>query len=77
MNAVSPENYALYMMTASIPLAMLMDLQERENVNLSLYEQQLRDVERNIITSNHKDGVKTITLEDIETALAEAGFGFG
>ena len=29
-------------------IAMLMDLQERENVNLPLYEQQLRDVERNI-----------------------------
>ena len=142
-------------------IAMLMDLQERENVNLPLYEQQLRDVERNIenlldaiqqgiftkstkgrldeleaakedleirianeklakpklteekikhflyrfrtldmtkkkhrqllidmfinriylyddkliITFNHKDGAETITLEDIETALAEAGFG--
>ena len=146
-------------------IAMLMDLQERENANLPLYEQQLRDVERNIenlldaiqqgiftkstkgrldelevakedleirianekiakpkltekkikhflyrfrtldmtkkkhrqllidmfinriylyddklvITFNHKDGAETITLEDIETALAEAGvrFGFG
>ena len=142
-------------------IAMLMDLQERENVNLPLYEQQLRDVERNIenllnaiqqgiftkstktrleeleatkedleirianekiakpkvtedhlksyfyrfrgmdmriqknrqmlidsfinriylyddrlvITFNHKNGAETITLEDIETALAEAGFG--
>ena len=142
-------------------ISMLMDLQERENVNLSLYEQQLRDVERNIenlldaiqqgiftqstkgrldelenakedleirianvkiakpklteekikhflyrfrtlditkkkhrqllidmfinriylyddilvITFNHKDGAETITLEDVETALAEAGFG--
>ena len=27
---------------------MLMDLQERENIDLPLYEQQLRDVERNI-----------------------------
>ena len=139
----------------------LMDLQERENINLPLYEQQLRDVERNInnlldaiqqgiftkstkdrldeleavkedleirianekiakpklaeehikcflykfraldmskkknikllidlfinriylyddkmvITYNHKDGAKTITLEDVETALAEAGYG--
>ena len=138
-----------------------MDLQERENINLPLYEQQLRDVERNIenlldaiqqgiftkstkgrldeleaakedleirianekitkpkltedkikhflyrfraldmskekhrqllidmfinriylyddklvITFNHKDGAETITLEDVETALAEAGFG--
>ena len=142
-------------------VAMLMDLQERENINLPLYEQQLRDVERNIenlldaiqqgiftkstkgrldeleaakedleirianekitkpklteekikhflyrfraldmrkekhrqllidmfvnriylyddklvITFNHKDGAETITLEDVETALAEAGFG--
>ena len=142
-------------------IAMLMDLQEWENVNLPLYEQQLRDVERNIenlldaiqqgiftkstktrleeleatkedleirianekiakpkvtedhlksyfyrfrgmdmriqknrqmlidsfinriylyddrlvISCNHKDGEETITLEDIETALAEAGFG--
>ena len=143
-------------------IAMLMDLQERENVNLPLYEQQLRDVERNIenlldaiqqgiftkstktrleeleatkedleirianekiakpkvteehlksyfyrfrgmdmriqknrqmlidsfinriylyddgrlvIYCNHKDGAETVTLEDIETALAEAGFG--
>ena len=142
-------------------IAMLMDLQERENVNLPLYEQQLRDVERNIenlldaiqqgiftkstktrleeleatkedleirianekiakpkvtedhlksyfyrfrgmdmriqknrqmlidsfinriylyddrlvISCNHKDGAETITLEDVETALAEAGFG--
>ena len=29
-------------------VAMLMDLQERENIDLPLYEQQLRDVERNI-----------------------------
>ena len=142
-------------------IAMLMDLQERENINLPLYEQQLRDVQRNIenlldaiqqgiftkstkgrldeletakedleirianekiakpklteekikhflyrfrvldmskeknrrilidmfinriylyddklvITFNHKDGAQTITLEDVETALAEAGFG--
>ena len=142
-------------------IAMLMDLQERENVNLPLYEQQLQDVERNIenlldaiqqgiftkstkarldeleatkedleirianekiakpkvtedhlksyfyrfrgmdmriqknrqmlidsfinriylyddrlvISCNHKDGAETITLEDVETALAEAGFG--
>ena len=142
-------------------VAMLMDLQERENINLPLYEQQLRDVERTIenlldaiqqgiftkatkgrldelestkedleirianekiakpkltedkikhflyrfrvldmskekhrrmlidmfinriylyddklvITFNHKDGAETITLEDVETALAEAGFG--
>ena len=28
-----------------------------------------------VITFNHKDGVETITLKDIETALAEAGFG--
>ena len=28
-----------------------------------------------VITFNHKDGAETITLEDIETALAEAGFG--
>ena len=142
-------------------VAMLMDLQERENINLPLYEQQLRDVERNIenlldaiqqgiftkstkgrldelesakedleirianekiakpkltedkikhflyrfraldmrkekhrqllidmfvnriylyddklvITFNHKDGAETITLEEVETALAEAGFG--
>ena len=142
-------------------IAMLMDLQERENINLPLYEQQLRDVERNIenlldaiqqgiftkstktrleeleatkedleirianekiakpkvteehlksyfyrfrgmdmriqknrqmlidsfinriylyddrlvISCNHKDGEETITLEDVETALAEAGFG--
>ena len=139
----------------------LMDMQERENINLPLYEQQLRDVERNInnlldaiqqgiftkstkdrldeleaakadleirianekiakpklaeehikhflyrfraldmskkknikllidlfinriylyddklvITYNHKDGAKTITLEDVETTLAEAECG--
>ena len=142
-------------------IAMLMDLQERENVSVPLLEQQLRDVERNIenlldaiqqgiltkstksrleqleavkedleiriinekiakpkiteeqflyflhkfrvldmskqshrqrlidtfinriylyddklvITFNHKDGAETITLNDIETALAETGFG--
>ena len=142
-------------------VAMLMDLQERENIDLPLYEQQLRDVERNIenllnaiqqgiltkstkarmeemeaakeelairvanermakpklteeqllhflykfrvldmskqahrqrlidtfvnriylyddklvITFNHKDGAETITLNDIETALAEAENG--
>ena len=28
-----------------------------------------------VITFNHKDGAETITLEDVETALAEAGFG--
>ena len=28
-----------------------------------------------VIYCNHKDGAETITLEDIETALAEAGFG--
>ena len=28
-----------------------------------------------IITYNHKDGAKAITLEDIEIALAEAGYG--
>ena len=28
-----------------------------------------------VITFNHKDGAETITLEDIETALAEAGCG--
>jgi len=28
-----------------------------------------------VITFNHKDGTETITLNDIETALAEAGFG--
>ena len=142
-------------------VAMLVDLQERENVSVPMLEQQLRDVERNIdnlldaiqrgiitkstksrleqleaakedleiriinekiakpkiteeqflyflhkfrvldmskqshrqrlidmfinriylyddklvITFNRKDGAETITLEDIETALAEAGFG--
>lgn len=28
-----------------------------------------------VITYNHKDGAKTITLEDVETALAEAECG--
>ena len=28
-----------------------------------------------VITFNHKDGAETITLEDIETALTEGGFG--
>ena len=34
-----------------------------------LYDEKL------VITFNHKDGAKTITLEYIETAQAEAGFG--
>ena len=28
-----------------------------------------------VITFNHKDGAETIPLKDVETALAEAGFG--
>ena len=35
----------------------------------------LYDDGRLVIYCNHKDGAETITLEDIETALAEAGFG--
>ena len=31
--------------------------------------------DRLVISCNHKDGEETITLEDVETALAEAGFG--
>ena len=33
--------------------------------------------DRAVIYYNHKDGAETITLKDIEAALAEAGFGFG
>ena len=35
----------------------------------------LYDDGRLVIYCNHKDGAETITLEDVETALAEAGFG--
>ena len=35
----------------------------------------LYDDGRLVIYCNHKDGTETITLEDVETALAEAGFG--
>ena len=35
----------------------------------------LYDDGRLVIYCNHKDSAETITLEDIETALAEAGFG--
>ena len=31
--------------------------------------------DRLVISCNHKDGEETITLEDVEPALAEAGFG--
>ena len=31
--------------------------------------------DRLVISYSHKDGEETITLEDVETALAEAGFG--
>ena len=31
--------------------------------------------DRLVISCNHQDGEETITLEDVETALAEAGFG--
>ena len=31
--------------------------------------------DRAVIYYNHKDGTETITLKDIEAALAEAGFG--
>ena len=30
---------------------------------------------RLVISCDHKDGEETITIEDVETALAESGFG--
>ena len=51
-------------------IAMLMDLQERENVNLPLYEQQLRDVERNI--ENLLDAIQQgIFTKSTKTRLEE------
>lgn len=51
-------------------IAMLMDLQERENINLPLYEQQLRDVERNI--ENLLDAIQQgIFTKSTKTRLEE------
>ena len=51
-------------------IAMLMDLQERENVTLPLYEQQLRDVERNI--ENLLDAIQQgIFTKSTKTRLEE------
>ena len=53
---------------------MLMDLQERENVDLPLYEQQLRDVERNIenLLNAIQQGILTKStkarMEELEAA---------
>ena len=55
-------------------VAMLMDLQERENIDLPLYEQQLRDVERNIenLLNAIQQGILTKStkarLEELEAA---------
>ena len=55
-------------------VAMLMDLQERENIDLPLYEQLLRDVERNIdnLLNAIQQGILTKStkarLEELEAA---------
>ena len=55
-------------------VAMLMDLQERENIDLPLYKQQLRDVERNIenLLNAIQQGILTKStkarLEELEAA---------
>ena len=55
-------------------VAMLMDLQERENIDLPLYEQQLRDVERNIenLLNAIQQGILTKStkarMEELEAA---------
>ena len=55
-----------------------LDMSKKKNIKLLidlfinriyLYDDKL------VITYNHQDGAKTITLEDVETALAEAGYG--
>ena len=58
-------------------VATLMDLQERENINLPLYEQQLRDVERNInnLLDAIQQGIFTKStkdrLDELEAAKAD------
>ena len=58
-------------------VAMLMDLQERENIDLPLYEQQLRDVERNIenLLNAIQQGILTKStkarMEELEAAKEE------
>ena len=58
-------------------VAMLMELQERENMDLPLYEQQLRDVERGIenVLNAIQQGILTKStkarLEDLEEAKAD------
>ena len=55
-------------------IAMLMDLQEQENIGLPLYEQQLRDVERNIenLLNAIQQGILTKStkarMEELEAA---------
>ena len=64
-------------------VSMVMDLQDRENTSLPLYEQQLREAETGIqnllnaiylyddklvLTFNYKDGTRTITLDDVKEA---------
>ena len=48
---------------------------KRALINIFINRIYLYDDGRLVIYCNHKDGAETITLEDIETALAEAGFG--
>ena len=65
-------------------VSMVMDLQDRENTSLPLYEQQLREAETGIqnllnaiylyddklvLTFNYKDGTRTITLDDVKEAV--------
>ena len=65
-------------------VSMVMDLQDRENSSLPLYEQQLREAETGIqnllnaiylyddklvLTFNYKDGTRTITLNDVKEAV--------
>ena len=58
-------------------VAMLMDLQERENIDLPLYEQQLKDVERNIenLLNAIQQGILTKStkarMEELEAAKEE------
>ena len=67
-------------------IAKVMELQDRENTNLPLYEKQLRDAESGIqnmlnaiylyddkvlITFNYKEGTQTITFEEAAEAASK------
>ena len=51
-----------------------LELQRMINDSMFINRIYLYD-DKLVITFNHKDGAETTTLEDIETVLAEAGFG--